>query len=566
MTSWALIGHRGVGKSQLLNQLAGEFPERRCLSLDAEIEKREKRSIKTIFETEGESGFRTIEEKTLQTCLKEYQGQSLVIDIGAGFRGVIPRSLKCLWVRRKGLTPHSMFLDRPPLDGQLKMKASRFAERTKRYQKRADLQLELREGPNNFQQGERIFFQALLEGQSTSALSSYFFTLNESTTSEERKVLRRLGVAGFEWRDDLMKAGPQTDDRILYSLRKNKDNLKKVDGPWDWPLEWGPNSKASIVSCHTLKGDLQETIQSLPSTDQIIKLAVPVKDFSELITGHRWMQEAPDKRVFLPHSKKGRWSWYRQWTANSTALQFARLAQGSAADQPSVLEVLNQKSEALHFAAVLGSPVSHSWTPTYHQTFFQKQKVSVFAIDVTEAEWDQALPVLEELGLRWAAVTSPLKQKAGATIGIDSPINTLCLTPSGWVGTNTDADGFASLIKNLKGQKVAVWGGGGTLNSVLQSIPEATFYSSRTGEIKEGLGVKAPQVLVWAVGAAHFSRQGVFPPSQWPLKKVIDLNYSNDSPGIECAFKFGCQYQSGAVMFVAQAQKQQEFWNECRIK
>ena len=83
--------------------------------------------------------------------------------------------------------------------------------------------------------------------------------------------------------------------------------------------------------------------------------------------------------------------------------------------------------------------------------------------------------------------------------------------------------------------------------------------------MKDGEG-GSPEVVVWAVGRESFDKEGQMPPESWAPSHIVDLNYSEDSPGIVCAQAYGCQYQSGLSMFVAQAREQQRFWKEYERK
>ena len=112
---------------------------------------------------------------------------------------------------------------------------------------------------------------------------------------------------------------------------------------------------------------------------------------------------------------------------------------------------------------------------------------------------------------------------------------------------------------------MVVWGGGDVLDLIKEQCPQAVFYSSRTGELKKGDLSLKPDLLIWAVGPKNFKKKGVYPPRHWEPEKVIDLNYNIDSPGLICANRYRCQYQSGLILFTEQARKQQEFWNECRV-
>jgi shikimate 5-dehydrogenase len=58
------------------------------------------------------------------------------------------------------------------------------------------------------------------------------------------------------------------------------------------------------------------------------------------------------------------------------------------------------------------------------------------------------------------------------------------------------------------------------------------------------------------------------PPKQWKPSILVDLNYTEDSPGREYALQVGAEYVSGLRMFQVQAEKQREFWlrEEARVK
>ncbi len=569
MNQWLLIGHRGVGKSHLANHLKDVLPEIMVLSLDHHIENAEGQSIKDIFSLHGEAFFRDLESRHLLALIQNHASQDFIIDLGAGYEGDKPPAVKALWVKRKVDSSKAVFLDRPALDGHLQMSAERFEEREKRYACWADFTLEMREGPWAFAEGEKTLFNTLFKSLELDALSNYHMTLQSTTTLDEIETLRRLQVRGFEWRDDLLKdvspLGVESAN-LLVSFRSIREPNEKMSGLWDYPLEKGVNDSAPVVSLHTREGDLATTFKKFGASQQILKLAVPIHNFSELRQGHAWYLEDPSNRAFLPMSANGRWSWYRRWMASKMPLSFLRLGDGSAPDQPTVLEVLNDVKGAELFAAVIGTPVHHSFTPSFHQEYFAKKRASVFAIDINEDEFDEALPFLVTLGLRWAAVTSPLKNRAQSLLGADQAINTLFYDGESWRGTNTDGEGLRALAASSGNKRVAVWGGGGTAEALSQVFPQAAFFSSRTGLCKKGDADRVPEVLVWAVGADRFAQQGAWPPEQWPLQQVIDLNYSQDSPGRLCAHKFGCQYESGLVMFRAQAEQQQEFWDECRFK
>ena len=77
----ALIGMRGAGKSTLGSMLAKEM-RKRFVELDNEIEKDMGMPLGEIFSLYGQSGFRAIEKRTLETVLKE--NERAVISVGGG--------------------------------------------------------------------------------------------------------------------------------------------------------------------------------------------------------------------------------------------------------------------------------------------------------------------------------------------------------------------------------------------------------------------------------------------------------------------------------------------------
>jgi shikimate kinase len=76
----ALVGPMGAGKSAV-GRLLGERLGLRFADLDHEVEDRSGASIATIFECEGEAGFRARERTALQALLG---GDGLVIATGGG--------------------------------------------------------------------------------------------------------------------------------------------------------------------------------------------------------------------------------------------------------------------------------------------------------------------------------------------------------------------------------------------------------------------------------------------------------------------------------------------------
>lgn len=611
----ALIGHRGTGKSSLLRRIEVYYRDQgrqvTCVDLDSEIESRLHKSISSIFSEEGEEVFRRIERGVFSDLNSETKTshKDIYLAFGAGFDpDLIPADWHVLWVLRETDAKGRIFTDRPRLNNKVSVLEEffeRYYRRQKAYRDRANEILILDEGVEAPLVTEAAFFMNQvndLQGAVT-LLPSMF----KDPESFEAMIAKRTrwGVRWFELRDDLLSEEQietamrlLPDERTLLSFRSldRKDSTRGIvykNGlSFDWPLEFGPCPFADprYISLHerfesqTIVEALARFPKNLPEGTQL-KAALPVIDFEDLRAGHSWWNDDKETRVFLPLSKDGRWSWYRQMQATRYSLNFFREGEGSGADQPTLLQwiqrrFVERKQDSGLFAAILGDPVAHSRTPLEQRDFFEEQKASIYAIRLTEDDWQHgALSFLKELGLRWAAVTSPHKERAYQTCSVHDvvseslkAVNTLAWLESDqvWRGTNTDLEGLREAVSELGPREalgsVAVWGGGGTLNVIRSVAPEARCYSLRTMEDRDRPGVTAdtasPDTLIWAVGRSH--EEVNEPPDTWRPRLVIDLNYADDSPGRAFAIQCGARYVSGLSMFRHQAEGQRRFWREIK--
>lgn len=626
-----IVGHRGTGKTSFLRRAESYYRSAGCsglfLDLDAEIERRTGRTISAIFASDGEAAFRVEELETFRAIDAETSAESrdVFLVAGGGFdpaeapassAGFRTGPWRVLWLRRSSDSAGRIFLDRPRLTqgvSALGEYEERYLAREPRFRARADETLWLDEGLEGTDEAEAGFvldrFRGL--GGALTLLPAMF----ARPALLAAKLISRVkwGVRWFELRDDLLSSEQINAaiahipaDRVLVSFRspaRIEETRELVSGhgfAFDWPLEMGEClwGKPRVLSFHERRDGqtLREALARFsrePVEGVIQKAALPVRNFRELWEGHVWQALHPQSRVFLPLSPDGRWSWYRLLQSPNYALNFFREDEGSGADQPTLLKWARHQAckNAKTFAAVLGDPVAHSRTPLEQGPAFRKIGASVFAIRITEDEWrDGGLEVLRGLGLRWAAVTAPLKGLAYEAVksGGDKlnpsgsladelrSVNTLAWNEHEqvWVGTNTDLEGFQaavthaaqSVFGNDDGSVLgesAVWGGGGTLPVVCKVLPGAQAFSVRSGENRDAQGTAAedfhPTTVIWAIGRSREAAHE--PPAHWKPKLVLDLNYAEDSPGRDYALKCGARYVSGLAMFRAQAEGQRRFWH-----
>lgn len=591
-----ISGHRGAGKTSLLRRLQKVFNVFTFVDLDQRIEEVTTKSISALFQQHGEAGFRKIELETYQSLTAT---NLTVIAVGGGFPvDQISEDDLVIFVRRISDSAGRLFLNRPRLKPEispLQESLELFAPRQDRFLQRADFIYHMPEGMD-------LAGSSLFDVESALFSKIFSFVTKESTPSTaldipqvfqlpkqmvhaiitlEPVVLQRpkrwqlfahfANELGFfvELRDDLLtdtriaeviqEISPQ---QIVYSCRRIGAKPKTSWTSFaavDWAVELGevPEEllglvEKLIVSCHN--DDKEENISILraKSPPHAKKKCSPlVNSFSELCLSE-------DENInFLPRSVEGRWRWYRLLRAQSQALNYYRYWQGSAADQASFFEMFSFIPKISAFAAVLGDPVQFSFSPVFHHQFFYERHTCMLPIQVREEEWDVAFATLKKLGLRWAAVTSPLKkllfatvQKRGAGTEDFQSANTYCDS----VCENTDQVGLKALLEIENSGDWVVWGGGGTLEMIRHLLPRANFVSVRGGSGRD----LRPRQILWA---APRKEPMIFPPEEWHPETVVDLNYNSNSPGLEYALDCGARYVSGLRMFIAQAEAQQQIWS-----
>jgi 3-phosphoshikimate 1-carboxyvinyltransferase len=612
-----LIGQRGAGKTDSAKRWGRELGARATIiDLDREVERLAGKSIDVIFKSLGESEFRWFERWAWREVDIETRNSfgAVVVSSGAGFDpGAIDDSWTRVWYRRSTDEAGRIFTDRPRLDPELDPLAesvSRNQARAPRFAAAADRTFIAGEG--GVDPAERAWSADLFgieEQTSISFLGGAITLLSHHNISESCERWRRWGVSRIEIRDDIWPSSVNSaawnyflnlpiesclvsfrsedeTDRTLARIaswldRPSAGGRLAVDWPLDRPhelpselLKWIAAGRVDLIG--SVHGDAKTmSVEALDSFElkmaqwprAILKAAILVSDFGTLSRFHAWAFEKPSSRVFLPmttsdHIGAPRWAWYRSWMGITVplGLNFWREDDGSSLDQPTFSQWWRRRRfKGQEFAAVLGDPVDHSRTPLEHDAFFTDRNLPVFAIAVPRAEMPVALPFLRTLGLKAAAVTAPLKE----TIVSGRAVNTIAVGGDDLKIANTDEVGFAKLWDSTKYLReslagdIVVWGGGGVLKPIGETLPDAIFYSASTGNPRAEKQSTQPAIVIWAAG----SSRGAWSAS-WKPRLVIDLSYTDNSMGRAVALEAGARYVSGLEMFEAQAQAQREFWTK----
>lgn len=566
-----LIGARGVGKTQLLERLKTDpdFQEFELFDLDSEIQKTTGQTITEIFSVSGEAQFRRLEQKHLSFLVSN--SSKLIVAVGAGCDvSNVPSNVHVIWVKRATDPWGRSFLDRPRLsmaDDPVEESKELYRKRHGQYSQRADQVYWMPEGIEQVSLDSSLRPLELQILKNSPPVSKVYLT----RTPKNHKTAWNgpLEIRSDDWVGQKIPSNIGTADSV-WSIRGNQDFTDFVaQAPptaWiDWPLEKGLppafNRPQLICSLHERQGTEsfdQALVRLSSSPGPCFKFSPLVEDWSQLKLGFEWQAKDPQKRSFLPRSNDGRWKWFRQVMIPRQKINFVSDGDQKWPDQPHLIEVLSLPNELSEFAAVLGDPVLHSRSPSFHFDFFRARGMPFFAIQIEKSSWDQAFTLLKHLGLRAAAMTSPLKNE----LIPNRAVNTWWLDSESKGNTdNTDEPALEKCLLEFKNKKTLVWGGGGTLGPLKKVFPEAAFYSARTGQLRDSNAVSVPldqiQLFVWAAGPHDPEPSFSVQP-----ELVFDLNYRQESKAIGWSRKNSVKYQNGLIYFQTQAKLQQAIWSK----
>jgi len=136
---------------------------------------------------------------------------------------------------------------------------------------------------------------------------------------------------------------------------------------------------------------------------------------------------------------------------------------------------------------VLGDPVRHSLSPAMHNAALAELGLewAYLALPAPAADLTTVVRGLEAMGCRGLSVTIPHKQAVAELCRERSPlaqrvgaVNTLVpLQGGGWMGTNTDVEGFMAPLRQgaWQGKRALVLGCGGSARAVVAGLVELGF-------------------------------------------------------------------------------------------
>jgi shikimate dehydrogenase len=131
---------------------------------------------------------------------------------------------------------------------------------------------------------------------------------------------------------------------------------------------------------------------------------------------------------------------------------------------------------------IIGQPIAHSLSPLFQNWFIEnaKQNACYLPFLVEPENLKVALQGLHAAHIQGLNVTVPHKENILPWVNADADaqaigaVNTLKRLPSGWQATNTDWQGFASVIQglevNVSQTSALLFGAGGTSRAILHAL------------------------------------------------------------------------------------------------
>jgi 3-dehydroquinate dehydratase/shikimate dehydrogenase len=132
---------------------------------------------------------------------------------------------------------------------------------------------------------------------------------------------------------------------------------------------------------------------------------------------------------------------------------------------------------------VTGFPLKVSASPHFFNTVFEIENTDAVYVPFPADSIQSLIRLAEDLGIAGVSVTVPYKEAVIPFLSYQSEqvksigaCNTIVASPQGWMGYNTDAQGFSDSLlefsgrKDLRGWKITIVGAGGAARAVAAEI------------------------------------------------------------------------------------------------
>ncbi len=267
------------------------------------------------------------------------------------------------------------------------------------------------------------------------------------------------------------------------------------------------------------------------------------------------------------------------------------------------MQIINGQT---HTYGIIGDPVTHSLSPLFQNYFLEQAHHNAVYIPfhIAPNHLTQALQGLHAAHVQGLNITIPHKENIIAAVHADADaqtigaVNTLKRVKDGWDATNTDWQGFASVIQGLEvdtqSAPVLLFGAGGTARAILHALNHQNttnvFLCNRNQErantlaltLKETYPNMTITTITWTNDAVASIIQkcgllinstsiGLNSDDTFPFTLngggvAIDAVYKPDGETIFCTAADSYQTCDGLPMLIAQGIASFAFWHHQNIQ
>ena len=393
----------------------------------------------------------------------------------------------------------------------------------------------------------------------------------------------------------------EEEERLRLLSEAANQGYQWVDVEHDSPLPLQlPNHTRLIRSLHRFNhfphdpASLFEQLSRSPG--DLHKLVLPVASSEQLVQLLTWMEESPTSlpRVIIGMGELGQASRYlgallgNLWTYVSEPAVTPVASGQFSIDQAQQVFAGRATGGELEIYGILGRPLAQSLSPYLHNQLFRDYGISALFLPL---ELDRLQPWFSyldrtRLPFRGFSVTIPFKNRVRRFLyrqeSTGESVNTLRSSNKGWVGSNTDRDGFLCPLNrrgSLTGLTAVVLGNGGAARTVVEALqqegvrvtvagrdPEkvdrmARFYSIPALSLEQPVFHQKMIVNTTPVGQFPHIDASPIARAQIGSELVYDLIYNPSvTKLLSHARARGCATISGLEMFVEQAALQFRTW------
>ena len=340
------------------------------------------------------------------------------------------------------------------------------------------------------------------------------------------------------------------------------------------------------------------------SEDEIVKLVVPVNTTRDVLDLLRAGKECPGQEKIL--IALGHLGVYSRILAEQFGSFISYASAFSEPDTPVIAQGqldIKELAKLYRFRSITtntkvygitGFPPNAARNLHFFNMIFGLEDIDSVYVPFPMDSLDTFMELAQELSVKGLSVTVPYKEAIIPFLEGQSPdvqnikaCNTLCHSPHGWMGANTEARGFSDSLlaflgkSNLKRMRVTVIGAGGAARAVASElyrlgakalILNRTVHKARNlassykftwgGLDNRGIDMmdKYSDIIIQTTSAGMEGNDPGDPVAMYSFcgqESVMDLLYRSEKTDfLKRAADAGCRVQNGYDMFIRQAQFQ----------